>query len=188
MWGTLIGDQMSLFNQDDLNLMYSKYKLGGDIILWFEGRCREDSQGNRNRDIETAGTGQQKQEREEQVDDIYKDLKLKHNTIPQLRLWSKIVCSGIHEDTDKPPDILAFGSSVKKKPCRESLADAITGAATTFIKSFGATSDVRRSSESNSGPTTSIKGVPSTGPTTSRLCETLNFLFTGVVLYLELAL
>ena len=64
--------------------------------------------------IETEILKQQKQEREEQVDDIYKDLKLKHNTIPQLRLWSKMVCSGIHEAMDKPPDILAFGSSVKK--------------------------------------------------------------------------
>jgi len=30
--------QMSLFNREDLSLMYSKYKLGGEIILWCEGR------------------------------------------------------------------------------------------------------------------------------------------------------
>ena len=74
-------------------------------------------------DIETAGTGQQKQEREQQVDDIYKDLKLKHNTIPQLRLWSKW-CVQAYMRTWT--NCLAFGLSVKK-PHRESLVDAIIG-------------------------------------------------------------
>jgi len=107
--------QMSQFNREDLSLMYSKYKLGGEIILWCEGRYREDSRGSRKRDIEMAS--KQEQEREDQVDSVFADLKSKHNdkyTVPQLRLWSRMVCSSIYDDMDKPPDIPAFGATVKK--------------------------------------------------------------------------
>jgi len=39
--------QMYLFNIEDLNFMYSKYKLGGELILWCDGRCREDTRACR---------------------------------------------------------------------------------------------------------------------------------------------
>jgi len=52
---------------------------------------------------------------------------------PQLRLWSRMVTAGLHSDMDIPPDVPAFNSSVKK-PRKESLGDAITGAAVTFAK------------------------------------------------------
>ena len=149
--------QMSLFNVDDLSLMYSKYKLGGEIILWCEGRCIEDNRGSRKKGLEAAG--QQKQEREDQVDNVFADLKSKHNekyTGPQLRLWSRMVCSGIHDDMDKPPDVPAFGASVKK-PRKESLADAITGAAATLVKTFGAPD--ASSSEVHREPTPTVMGV-----------------------------
>jgi len=38
--------QMSLFNVEDLSLMYSKYKLGGEIFLWCEDRCTDDNRGS----------------------------------------------------------------------------------------------------------------------------------------------
>ena len=81
--------QMSSFNVEDLSLMYSKYKLGGEINFWCEGRCTDDNRGSRKRSLEAAAT--QKQEREDRVDNVFEDLKSKHNekyTVPQLRLWS----------------------------------------------------------------------------------------------------
>jgi len=80
---------MSLFKVKDLSI-YSKYKLGDGIILWCEGRCTDDNRGSRKRGLEAAAT-QQKQERENRVDNVFEDLKSKHNekyTVPQLRLWS----------------------------------------------------------------------------------------------------
>ena len=53
--------------------MYSKYKLGGEIILWCEGRCTDDNCGSRNRGLEAVAT----QEREDQVDNAFEDLKSK---------------------------------------------------------------------------------------------------------------
>jgi len=58
---------------------------------------------------------------------------------------------------DKLPDVPAFGVSVKK-PCKESLADAITGAAATLVKTFGGTPDVH-SSEVCCEPTPSVTGL-----------------------------
>ena len=69
--------QMSLFNVEDLSLMYSEYKLGGEIILWSEGRCIEDKRGSQKRGLEAAS--QQKQEREDQVDNVFEDCKSKYN-------------------------------------------------------------------------------------------------------------
>ena len=77
--------QISLFSNEDLNLMYSKYKFGGEIILWCDSRCREENRGSRKRDIDTSLL--KCQEREDQIDEIFKDLKSRHNdkySVPQL--------------------------------------------------------------------------------------------------------
>jgi len=33
--------QMSLVNVEDLKLMYSKNRLGGEVFLWCDGRCKD---------------------------------------------------------------------------------------------------------------------------------------------------
>ena len=147
--------QISLFSNEDLNLMYSKYKFWGEIILWCDSRCREENRGSRKRDIDTSLL--KRQEREDQVDEVFKDLKLKHNdkySIPQLQLWSRMICTSLHDDTDKLPNIPAFGASTKK-PRKESVADAITGAAATVIKALhkpevNSSSDSKASAEPQS--------------------------------------
>ena len=128
--------QISLFNSEDLNLMYSKYKFGGEIILWCDSRCREENRGSKKRDIDTSLL--KRQEREDQIDEVFKDLKSRHNdkySVPQLRLWSRMICTNLYDGMDKPPNIPAFGPSAKK-PHKESVADAITGAAATVIKAL----------------------------------------------------
>ena len=83
------------------------------------------------------------------MDEVFKDLKSKHHdkySVPQLRLWSRMICTSLHDDMDKPPDIPAFGS-ITKKPRKESVADAITGAAATVIKALR-TPDINSSSGS----------------------------------------
>ena len=85
-----------------------------------------------------------------------------------------MVCSGIHDDMDKPPDVPAFGASVKK-PHKEPLADAITGAAATFGKTFGTPAE-RSLSELCSEPTPSMMGV-SPGKTVWQLMKNLKQLW-----------
>ena len=80
-------------------------------------------------------TNTRREQLEEEVDDIFKQLKAKHQdmTAPKLRLWARLIQSGHHDDYDTPPNIpLITGSS--SKPKKESVTDALTGAATAAVK------------------------------------------------------
>ena len=48
-----------------------------------------------------------------------------------------MICSGLHDDYENPPDIPTFSTHpMPKKPRKESLSDALTGAAVAFAKVF----------------------------------------------------
>ena len=124
--------QMSLVSVEDLKAMYSKHRLGGEVLLWCEDRCK-----GQKHDAESGGL-LKRQEKEEELEKAFKYLKDKHAdkySLPQLRLWSRIVSAGLHSDTESPPDIPAFRSSTKR-PRKESLGDTITGATVTFAKAL----------------------------------------------------
>ena len=131
-----------LVTREDLESMYSKYRTG-EITLWCDGRQSdrdrngEEVRSKRKRDSEANVS--KRQEKEEEVESVYKDLKEKHGSkydTPRLRLWSRMICSNLHEDMDNPPDIPAFSGSVSKKPRKESVSDVLAGAAVAFAKAF----------------------------------------------------
>ena len=86
-----------LVTNDDLKSMYSKYP-EGDVTLWCDGRSADD----REEVCECSGrkrgshTDSKRQEKEDYVDEIYKDLKDKHGEkydTPKLHLWSRMIAS-----------------------------------------------------------------------------------------------
>ena len=89
-----------------------------------------------------------RQEKEDEVDEVYKTLKEKHGSkyeVPKLRLWSRMICANLHDDTENPPNIPAFSTVTPKKPRKDSLADAIEGAAVAFasaVSKKGETNDL----------------------------------------------
>ena len=97
------------------------------VSLWCEGKITNDE--------EPPPAKKQKTKRdlaEDEVDDIMKVLKEKHAdmAIPKLRLWARLIHSGHHDDYDTPPNIpLITGSPNPTKGKRESISDALTGAA-----------------------------------------------------------
>ena len=130
-----------LVAREDFLTMYKKYPKG-EITLWCDGRRDEEedvstSRKRRKRDGEGAS---RRQEKEEEVDDVFKQLKEKHGDkydTPRLRLWSRSVCSKIHDDLEKPPDLPAFREEFgHKKARKESLTDALTGAAVAITNAF----------------------------------------------------
>ena len=133
--------KMWIVTNDDLQAMYRKFA-SGEIILWCEGR-EEDGRrgtGKRKRDDLVAS---KHQEREEDVDNIFSDLKDKHNDryeTPKLRLWARMIASKIHESYEQPPNIPAF--KIFKKPRKESVSDAIEGAAQIFAKAVSGTNNI----------------------------------------------
>ena len=77
--------------------------------------------------------------KEEKVESIFRELCKMHGKkfdTPKLRLWSRMICSGIHDDYDTPPDIPAFSGVTPKRPRKDSLSDALTGAAVAFAQSI----------------------------------------------------
>ena len=102
-----------LVNSDDLKSMYEKYKQGGQIVLWCEGRPKDEASssalsGKRKRDNERST---RRQEQEDEVEKVFERLKDKHGDefdIPRLRLWSRMICSGLHDDYNVPPKIPVF--------------------------------------------------------------------------------
>ena len=76
--------------------------------------------------------------------------------------WSRMICTSLHDDTEKPPNIPAFGATTKK-PRKESVTDAIIGAAATVIKALrtpvvncSSDSKVNAEPDSNVTPVTGI--------------------------------
>ena len=62
---------MSLVSVEDLKAMYSKHRLGGEVLLWCKGRCKDQK-----RDAELGGL--LKRQEKEELEKAFKDLKDKH--------------------------------------------------------------------------------------------------------------
>ena len=73
--------------------MYKKYP-SGEITLWCDGQTTDqEDDGNVRKKRKKDGDGvSRRQEHEEEVDDIFKQLKEKHGQkydTPRLRLWAR---------------------------------------------------------------------------------------------------
>lgn len=127
-----------IFEARDLQTMYSLFEKGSKIInLWCEGKTEqeENDPSPPAKRLRSGVKSTRREQLEEEVDDIFKQLKEKHPdmTAPKLRLWARLIQSGHHDDYDTPPNIpLITGSSTKSK--KENVADALTGAATAVVK------------------------------------------------------
>lgn len=104
--------------QDDVDDMYSD-RDGGENTLWCDGRkniATSEQIGSRKHKHVTT----KQQEKEEEVDHIFSQLKDKQRDKydhPKLRLWARMIASGLYESTDDPPDVPAFhqGDPKQKK-------------------------------------------------------------------------
>ena len=136
---------------DDLKTMYQKYPRGGAINLWCDARCNEAEVENvlkRKRDSE-ASKKQNIEENEKEVEDVYKKLLDKHGSkwdTPRLRFWARCICSDQHKDYEEPPDLPAFKDPEPKKR-KESLSDALAGAAVAFATAMSGSKDQAHSTQ-----------------------------------------
>ena len=129
-----------LENSEDLDCMYKLYPNGGNITLWCynsngESKDHSEVQGSKRKRDTEAST--RRQEKEEDVDKVYKELREMHGNLEstKLRLWSRMICGGLHDDYTVPPDIPVF-SPERKKPRKENMSDALTGAAVAICKAL----------------------------------------------------
>ena len=146
-----------LYTTEDLSTMYSKYPKGGTINLWCDsnyGSGNGDSHKRKRGDAATEKSSH-RMAKEEETEIIFKNLQGKHSAkydVPRLRLWSRMIAAGIHDDYDKPPDIPAF-SSKNKRARKETMSDCISGAAVAIVEAL-----------QDKGKTTAVSTAPvSTG-------------------------
>ena len=82
--------------------MYKKYPKG-EITLWCDGRGEEEDEdvGTKKGKKADGDKVTRRQEREDEIDDVVKQLKEKHKdlyTLPNYRLWARSVCGNLHDD------------------------------------------------------------------------------------------
>ena len=139
--GYLDGSQQAkvwLYTTEDLTAMYRKYPKGGAINLWCEGNYDlADGGGNKRKRGDAAEQSSHRKAKEDENESIFKDLHEKHSgkyDTPRLRLWSRMIAAGIHDDYDEPPDIPAFSKS--KRARKETVMDSISGAAVAIVEAL----------------------------------------------------
>ncbi len=121
---------------------------------WCEGRIVDDhgNSGKRKRNPDDQVWSKHR-EREDDVEQIYQELKEKHDDkyeVRKLRLWARMICASIHSSKDDPPNIPAFHGCVAKKSRQQSasFSEAITGAAVAITKALNGTSTSESATES----------------------------------------
>ena len=137
--------------------MYEKYS-HGEISLWCDGRAEETLVTKKRKRDEMIVT--RYEDKENELDEVFKELKMKHIDkfdIPKLRLWARMITSNLHDSTDEPPNIPAFGVSTSKRPKRDSISQVLNGAAAAFTNML------------TNKPSTEVHNVPSTSATDLRL-------------------
>ncbi len=76
--------------------------------------------------------------------------------MPQLRLWARMIHCGTHEDYQEPPHVPMITGMPPKRPKKDSLTEALTGAAEAVAKAFAPSpSQPLSASSSHLIPTTS---------------------------------
>lgn len=117
-------------SSEDLNRMYELFKTSGEVLLWCDGGTDgPDKSRKRKRDTEN----------DDNVDAVYLELKEKHQnkfTVPQLRLWARMIHCDTHDSYDKPPSIPMFSGSEPKRQKKESAAETIADSIVALSKAI----------------------------------------------------
>ena len=101
--GYLHGKQSAkhwLATNDDITLMYEAIGTKRDILLWCDARGSEsENKGSKRKSTEATDTRPptKRKQIEDDVGDTVAALKVKHEskyTMPQLRLWARMIASG----------------------------------------------------------------------------------------------
>ena len=136
-----------LVTSEDLKQMYEGFKVDEDILLWCDGKSKEVTGSDK---VRKRRREPEKSSEQEDVDAIYQELKEKHSTsftVPQYRLWARMIHCGTHDSRDSPPAVPMFTGSQPKRPRKESLADTIAESVAAISKAFSSPQ-----SSSNQGP------------------------------------
>ena len=104
---------------EDLKQMYDKFRSQEDILLWCDAVSCADGEKNSDAKGKKRKREPDKSSEEEDVDTIYQQLKEKHkdkHSMPQLRLWARMIHCGTHDDYNVLPAVPMFSGALAKRP------------------------------------------------------------------------
>lgn len=144
--GYFIGKQSSkywLMCQDDLESMYKTLQGRTSVLLWCDGRptdiSDEEPQSRKRKNSSPVSNPTKRKELDIDLDDTVRKLREKHGStysLPQMRLWARMIAAGHHESTDNPPQIPAITGITPKREKKTSLSSALAGAAVSFASAL----------------------------------------------------
>jgi len=139
-----------LYIREDFVAMYSKC---GPISLWCDGNYSSGVSRKRKRE-DAAEHSAHHLAKEDESEAIFMELRQKHYSTgrydtPRLRLWSRMISAGIHDNYDEPPDIPAFSGN--KRSRKETLSDCVSGAAAAVVKALQGTSKEKEAAPLSAG-------------------------------------
>ena len=158
-----------LVTPEDFERLYELHPKGGEILLWCDGASvggTAEGRGSTKRNKEAESAVSKRSQQEAEVESTFKELKERHQDswdTPRLKLWARCIVSGVHDDYDNPPESPAFSSSPPKRVRKESLSDAIGGAAIAIVKALK-TDPKEKACTSQSGTTFCPGAGPGVSP------------------------
>lgn len=171
-----------LIAEQDLEIMYKK--CSRELSLWCEADKENEPVRKKRKEKET-GNVTKRQKREEDMDQLVEKLQEKHGellTVLQYRLWARTILSGVHDDMNNPPPLPMIKGYAPKSQKKDSLCDAIAGAATAVVKVLNGPS----TSPSGSAPGSSaVYTSPSSTVTSPTVCADIRMKNLEQLRYLQ---
>ena len=151
--------------------MYDAYNKGDEITLWCDAKstCSKPTWKHKVDDDDADTPRTKRTQRVDEQQKIFEELKKKHTdgqfSDPKLRLWAKLIQSGMHEDHDKPPNIPIFtGDSKSGAKAKQSRDDTVTGAFVTAANAIATALKSPAGSGSATPPSCKASTIPGLSP------------------------
>ncbi len=128
--------KIRLVSDKDLESMYHKAKNGSEIFLWVQNNENDSDDPEPEKKKKKPSESSSRRQDKEEVEVIFKSKHDNSYTVPQLKLWARMIHCGTHKDYEDPPRVPMITGTPPKRPKKDSLTEALTGAAEAVAKAF----------------------------------------------------
>ena len=109
--------------------------------MWCDGRqpIPSNKTGTKRKNMQDSETTTLREEKESEVESTFERLSEDHSDnydTPKLRLWSRMIVAGIHNDFENPPNIPAFNGNSAERTRRNGLSEVLNDAAIAFVEAI----------------------------------------------------
>ena len=160
------GGKQAINNELDLQSMYKQFDGGDSITLDCETKVASTGPDTRRKRKNPSSTSEVESDVDDQVKKAAEKLKEIHGDDKydsrQLMLWGRMIVNGQCKSYEEPPNIPLITGGARKVPRRESLAEAITGAALAFASAMSSSGGKQHNAQAATKPPPPQSGMSKT--------------------------